>query len=60
MQMTLKEYATHLSTFYVYGCVVRDRTRFGFIADRWAGLATKKSRQRKKADEAGIVAISTW
>ncbi|RSZ57351.1 hypothetical protein HF313_11415 [Massilia atriviolacea] len=35
MQITMKEYATHLSTFYVYGCAVRDRTRFGFIADRW-------------------------
>lgn len=35
MQITLKEYATNISTFYVYGCAVRDRTRFGFIADRW-------------------------
>jgi hypothetical protein len=35
MQITLKEYEKTLHTYYVYGCVVRDRTTFSFIADRW-------------------------
>ncbi|MFZ6674196.1 hypothetical protein [Undibacterium sp. Xuan67W] len=35
MQITLKEYETNLSTYYVYGCAVRYRTRFGFIVNRW-------------------------
>jgi hypothetical protein len=35
MQITVDEYEDALHTYYIYGCAVRHRNAFGFIADRW-------------------------
>lgn len=35
MQITLAEYEDALHRYYVYGCTVRQRDRFGFIVERW-------------------------
>jgi hypothetical protein len=50
MQITLKEYATNLSTFYIYGCAVRDRTHFGFIANRWYTDEEVEEEEENKMD----------
>lgn len=35
MKITVQEYDKILRSYYIYGCAVRDRTRFSFIVNRW-------------------------
>ncbi|HEX8610680.1 MAG TPA: hypothetical protein VF800_05270 [Telluria sp.] len=35
MKISVAEYKKNLHRYYIYGCAVRDRTRFSFISNRW-------------------------
>lgn len=52
MQITIQEYEDILFGFYIYGCAIRDRNKFGFIADRWYSDAEVEEEERNKQDPA--------